>query len=391
MRVMIQLRTFFPVVPVLWVLVFLLLAGNAEAHRVSAVSLISHLDTKKKTYVLDVATEVVPSEDQALNDQISPEDAAREFAEEFLIVMFDKQDQKPAMEIHTEETSDEQTPEDLRRKQVLTKLSGAIPEGTKEFMLYLDPRCPMAVVMVVIKDSQPSRRMQVILAGEYSRPVNIAEIVEGDPFVKTAEVTPETPAVSVGKKPVLGPSETFQMPDSFVQGWRSVTRGSLLPILLVVVIPLLVLSRRGVFVQVAIVLVAVSLVCVLSAWRSIPSFQGSQILLAILVAGLAIESLLHRQLRWWRTPLVLVAGIASGVLLVGTPSFSKVFGSGIFGTEEMTGFLLGVESALLGIAVVALSFLLILSRFRWYRTAVVFPLATLITGFSLFTLVNAFL
>jgi len=87
----------------------------------------------------------------------------------------------------------------------------------------------------------------------------------------------------------------------------------------------------------------------------------------------------------------LVAGIASGVLLVGTPSFSKVFGSGIFGTEEMTGFLLGVESALLGIAVVALSFLLILSRFRWYRTAVVFPLATLITGFSLFTLVNAFL
>lgn len=388
---MIQLRTFFRVVPALWVLAFLLLAGKAEAHRVSAVSLVSHLDTKTKTYVLDVATEVVPSEDQALNDLISPEDAAREFAEEFLVVMFDKQDQKPAMEIHTEETSDEQTPEELRRKQVLTKLSGAIPEGAKEFMLYLDPRCPMAVVMVVIKDSQPSRRMQVILAGEYSRPVNVGEIVEGDPFVKTADATPATPADPVGKAPLSGSNEAFRMPDSFVQGWRSVTHGSFLPILLVVAIPLLALSRRGIFVQVAIVLVAVSLVCMFSAWRTIPSLSGAQILLAFLVAGLAIESLLHRQLRWWRIPLVLFAGIALGFLLVGTTSFSKVFGSEIFGNGEMTGFLLGVESALLVIAVVALSFLLVLSRFRWYRTAVVFPLATLITGFSLFTLVNAFL
>jgi hypothetical protein len=391
MQAMNHFRSFFQSVPLFRILIFLLVSGKAEAHRVSSVSLISYLDTEKNTYVLDVAMEVVPSEEQALNDQISPEDAAREFAEEFLVVMFDKQDQKPALEIHTEETSDEQTPEELRRKQVLTKLSGSIAEGAKEFMLYLDPRCPMAVVMVVIKDSQPSRRMQVILAGEYSRPVNVAAIVEGDPFVKAEEAAPAAPVDPAGEGTTPGASAEPGTPGPFAHGWRSVMHGLLLPILLVVAIPLLTLSRRCVFLQIAIVLVTVSLVCVLSAWRLIPNPTGAQIPLAILVAGLAVESLLHRRFGWWRVPLVLLAGIAAGFLIAGTPPFTKVFGSESFGNGEMTGFLLGVESALLVIALVSVALLLVVSRFPWYRTAVVFPLAALITGFSLFTLVNEFL
>ncbi len=135
--------------------------------------------------------EVVPSEDPAVNDQVSPEDAAREFAA-YLNVMFDEAQQKPEMEISIEETSDQDTPEELRRRQVLTKLRGKIPDGAKEFLLYLDPRCPMAVVMVVVKDQQPSRRMQVILAGEYSRPVSVLPVQEGDPFNETAATAPGT-------------------------------------------------------------------------------------------------------------------------------------------------------------------------------------------------------
>ncbi|MEM7602994.1 MAG: hypothetical protein AAF357_16475, partial [Verrucomicrobiota bacterium] len=50
------------------------------AHKVSSVSLISHLDTEEGTYLLDAAMEVVPSDDDLLNEQIPPEEAARELA-----------------------------------------------------------------------------------------------------------------------------------------------------------------------------------------------------------------------------------------------------------------------------------------------------------------------
>src|SRR5690606_19091248 len=105
----------------------------------SSVSLVSRLDTKERTYVLEAAMEVVPSEDAAQNDQISPEDAAREFSS-YLVVMFDRAEQEPTMEIAVEETSDADTPPELRRQQVITTLSGKIPEGAGEFLLYLDPR-----------------------------------------------------------------------------------------------------------------------------------------------------------------------------------------------------------------------------------------------------------
>ena len=49
----------------------LFVAERGQAHQVSSVSLISHLDTEKGTYLLDAAMEVVPSVDQAVNDQIS--------------------------------------------------------------------------------------------------------------------------------------------------------------------------------------------------------------------------------------------------------------------------------------------------------------------------------
>jgi hypothetical protein len=258
-------------------LALVLLPVAAQAHRVSSVSLISYLNTEKNTYVLDAAMEVVPSEEQALNDQISPEDAAREFAQEYLVVMFDRNDQKPEMSIETVDSSDEATPQELRRQQVLTKLTGAIPEGAKEFLLYLDPRCPMAVVMVVIKDEKPSRRMQVILAGEYSRPVSVAPIVEGDPFpgenggTAKAAVEP-APTVAVASDPTAVP-ETVSKGEgkaAFLAGWRSFLQGSWLPWLLTIGIFLLTLGRKNVFVQIAALLVTQGLVIALAAWKLIP-------------------------------------------------------------------------------------------------------------------------
>lgn len=378
-----------------------LVPAAAMAHRVSSVSLISYLDTAKKTYVLDAAMEVVPSEEQALNDQISPEDAAREFAQDYLVVMFDRQDQKPEMKIEIVDSSDEDTPEELRRQQVLTKLTGKIPDGAKEFLLYLDPRCPMAVVMVVIKDEQPSRRMQVILAGEYSRPVNVGPVVEGDPFAGEMEgsanaeggATAPAPAVAAASgskgKAEVTPTETGKA--AFPAGWRSFLQGSWLPWLLTVGIFLLTLGRRSVFMQVAILLIAQSLVVALAAWKLIPVPAWSSPVLVVLIAAICGEALFHRHVRAWRYPLVLAGGVFAGFDLASSMPFTAIFGTNGADTRDVIFFLLGTESALVLVALVSAAILLPLSRFEWYRRSVVQPVAVVLVGFAIFSGIEKYL
>jgi len=372
-------------------LLWLLHASPAKAHRVSSVSLISYLDTKQKAYVLDVAMEVVPSEEQALNDQISPEDAARQFAEEYLVVMFDRKDQKPAMEIRIEDASDTDTPPELRRQQVLTKMSGKIPEGAAEFLLYLDPSCPMAVVMVVVKDNQPSRRMQVVLAGEYSRPISIAPVAEGDPFsiedaAPPAKVAPsEAAAMDAAKRDAKAGSGAFGA------GWRALWREGLLSAFLGVGMLLLTLERRGIFLQVATLLGGISLAVSWAASRHLSPPEWSSIAFRLILVGIAAESLFHERLRWWRLPLVAIAGILAGWEIAWTNSFRGLSGSAEVGTGEVIQFLLGAESALVLILVPAGLLLGALGRFGWYRRAVVHPLAVLLISYGIYGVVELYL
>lgn len=375
-----------------------LLPAALQAHRVSSVSLISYLNTEEKTYVLDAAMEVVPSEEQELNDQISPEDAAREFAQDYLVIMFDQQDQKPEMKIEIVDSSDEDTPEELRRQQVLTKLTGKIPDGAKEFLLYLDPRCPMAVVMVVIKDEQPSRRMQVILAGEYSRPVSVAPIVEGDPFAgeksdAAGETPASSPAVATAPEPENGSAAPPQGRGkaAFLAGWRSFLQGSWLPWLLTVGIFLLTLGRRTVFTQIAVLLVTQSLVVALAAWKLIPVPAWASTVLVLVIAVICGEALFHRHVRAWRLPLVAAGGLLAGFDLAGSLPFTTLFGKNDAGTGEVIFYLLGTESALVLVALVSAAVLLPLSRFEWYRRSVVQPVAIVLTGFAIFAGVEKYL
>jgi len=375
-----------------------LLPAALQAHRVSSVSLISYLNTEEKTYVLDAAMEVVPSEEQELNDQISPEDAAREFAQDYLVIMFDQQDQKPEMKIEIVDSSDEDTPEELRRQQVLTKLTGKIPDGAKEFLLYLDPRCPMAVVMVVIKDEQPSRRMQVILAGEYSRPVSVAPIVEGDPFAgeksdAAGETPASSPAVATAQEPENGSAAPPQGRGkaAFLAGWRSFLQGSWLPWLLTVGIFLLTLGRRTVFTQIAVLLVTQSLVVALAAWKLIPVPAWAPTVLVLVIAVICGEALFHRHVRAWRLPLVAAGGLLAGFDLAGSLPFTTLFGKNDAGTGEVIFYLLGTESALVLVALVSAAVLLPLSRFEWYRRSVVQPVAIVLTGFAIFAGVEKYL
>ncbi len=365
----------------LCILLFGLLVLPAQAHRVSSVSLITYLDTKDRTFALDAAMEVVPSEDPAMNDQVSPEDAAREFAS-YLIVMFDQTEQKPEIEVSVQETSDEETPEELRRRQVLTKLKGVIPDGAKEFLLYLDPRCPMAVVMVAVKDDQPSRRMQVILAGEYSRPVSVLPVEEGDPFSKETEAAAGSASALEKKIGSLG---------VFASGWRAFLHESAIPTLLVIAMLLLTLGRTSVLWQAGILLLAQGLAVSLAVWGLVPApawvWQG----LAAVASLVAIEALLHHQLKAWRYPLIAAGGMFLGLALIDTAVYRELIAGADLGTGRLVLFLLGTEAAFFLVILVVAANLLSLSRFDWYRKSVVTPLSVLVAGYCLFTIVERFL
>lgn len=366
-------------------------APPAWAHRVSSVSLIAHLDTQKRTYLLDAAMEVVPSEDPAVNDQISPEDAAREFAD-YLVVRFDEADQKPELEIEVVEASDEDTPPELRREQVLSKLSGTIPEGAKEFLLYLDPRCPMAVVMVVVKDRQPSRRMQVILSGEYSRPVSVAPLEEGDPFAQGAQTEEPTPGGGGGGGEA-GPAETPSRPGAgtaFAAGFVAFFAGSPLPALLAVAILLLTLGRSSAVRQAAALLAAMAPVLALSVSRTLAPSPWATEVCGLLVALVALEALFHHHVRWWRLPLLAVAGAALGGVLGSLPQIRTLAlaDSGLVAPLLLP---LGAASALLLSILAAAAVLLPLGGHSWYRQRVVAPLAILASGLGGFFALERFL
>ena len=373
----------------------ILASPSAHAHRVSSVSLISYLNTDDLTYTLDAAMEVVPSEDPAVNDQISPEDAAREFAS-YLVVMFDQAEQKPEMEISVEETSDENTPEELRRRQVLTKLKGKIPEGAKEFLLYLDPRCPMAVVMVVVKDEQPSRRMQVILAGEYSRPVNVLPIEEGDPFAAgaKAEGSPapkEADAVSPDKPSGQVRAAAARSSGGFVAGWRSFFAASILPSCLVLAVLLISLERRPSLWQAALLLAGTGLAVSLVLWALLPAVSWAIRALALSVAILAIEATLHEKVKPWRFGLAAVGGVFLGLFLAGTgPAREWLAGSEPL-LGQGIGFVLGAEVAAIVVLLGMAAVLLVLSRFTCYRKAVVLPLSVLLAGYAIFAAIEVWL
>jgi len=369
---------------ILWTLVLLAglsFGGSAFAHKVSSVSLIAHLDTEGGTYLLDAAMAVIPSEEQTLNDQISPEDAARQFAEEYLVVLFDEDEQTPELEIERINTSDEETPEELQQQELIVKMKGVIPEGAKEYLLYLDPTSPMAVVMVVVKDEKPERRMQVILAGEYSRPVNIQPVVEGDPFEGNASAS----NALRGEAGESGEEVQAKERGAFVSGLLGVFWGSLLLVLLPAVILLLTMKGWSAVLQVAAILVGQSTVISLSVWGLMSQIPLASAILGGLLALIAFEAFVNRKLRWWRLLVLVVAGAMAGALLSQTGDFHRLFVEPeSFGFGQLVLYVTGTELAVVLVTLSVAGALLILNRFDWYEKSVVQPLAALVGAYGVF-------
>lgn len=366
------------------------------AHQVSSVSLVARIDTEKQTYLLDAAMQVVPSPDQAVNDEISPEDASREFAEGYLNVLFDDEEVTPELAIEVIDASDEGTPDELQRKEVVATMTGDIPAGAKEFLLYLDPACPMAVVLVAIKDGTPSRRMQVILAGEYSRAIDVRPVEEGDPFSaeesvagkgETTKAAAEEEKKNEDKEDKGNEEKQEKASSAFARGWTAFFGVSLFPVLLPAAVFLLTLIRKPAFVQMAALMIGLSIGLSLSAWGAVGPAGWVAPLAAALGLVLAVESLFRRELAWWRVVLVGAAAFLAGWQI----GLHANRDSLLAGVEPVLQCVAGAQAALVATALVSAGVLLFLSRFDWYRKGVAQPLAALLAAVFAYLVAEPFL
>ncbi|MEM9018814.1 MAG: hypothetical protein AAGC68_17530, partial [Verrucomicrobiota bacterium] len=278
-------------------------------------------------------------------------------------------------------------------KQVLVKLSGSFPDGAENFLLYLDPNCPMAVVMVVVKDNRPSRRMQVVLAGEYSRPVNIQPLLEGDPFEgKTAT---ESRAEEAGKLrgdegelvETRQEEEPRQGENLLVTGWRSFFSASLAILLLPVSLFLVTLRRDPVLIQFLVFLVTLSVGFSLGIWGMIPVSSWSGKLLVVALGLLSLEALFAERVRWWRYVLVAFGGVMGGIGLVrGEAAMRFVSTTELPVAEEIINLSAGIQAGVIALSLILYFLFLLVSRFQWYRKSVVQPLAVVLLAYSLVSL-----
>ncbi len=359
---------FFPV----FVIAFL--STQALAHKVTTVSVVTDIDTKARTYAVNLAMEVEPTGDPEIDEATTPEEAAREFAKTALIIYFDQQeikDSKVESEILT--TSDEDTPEELKRTTANVILSGKIPEDAENFLLYVNEDTEASVVMVYRKDGKPGRRLQVLYPGDFSRPNNVRPVVEGDPF-EIAEKEKQAKAKS-SESPK--PTETTKESPSFSKGLKS-GFSTILPdgtIHWVFLIGLLLLSLRmqPIITQVAAFVISHSLGLALAAFEVVSA--PASVCITVMALGLVyigLENMVIHSLKPWRSPLVFVIGLFHGFY----------FNAALENVEigALIGFNLGIEIAVIVVLMIALIVLNILFKQDWYRKVVVIPLSALLVG-----------
>lgn len=373
----------------------------ARAHKISAVSLIADFDTKTATYKVELAMEVQSSGNAALDDQIPPEEAARTFATEVLSLYFDDTEVTDSkVEVKLLSESDANTPPELQRQKAIGTLTGAIPKGAENFMLHVDEATEITVIMAVVKDGKPARRLQVLYPGEFSNPISILPLVEGDPFTGTpagmpADAPPRespdpTPAPPAKAAPIEGDAATPAARDGDAGFARWIARGfaAVVPkgpahALFILAIFLLSLRFRPLARQVAIFTITHSLALAVAAFGLVKAPESLVVpVVAISAAVLAIDNLLASELKVWRAVSIAVLGLAHGfafsdALWAFKPRLSYLL-------PALCGFNLGIELAQLALLATASLAAAAFARQNWFRHAVVVPVCVLIAGISIY-------
>ena len=393
---------------------------DALAHKVSYVSIGASFETEERTFSIEMAMEVDPTEDAVVNAQISPEQAATTFATEVLSLYFGDTELSVTPKIRVIEPE----PEDIdasfpERTKVVATLAGDIPEAADYFTLHLSEDNEATAIMVHFVDGDPGRRAEVLYPGEFSNPIYLRKTVKADPFQAnaatatdgkgansnatnpdTGEKMPDAEADEKALPPESGETDTgagiiIERPliYSMKQGFRQVlpTNFPLLVCLLT-----LFFFRRQLRVLLVQGLTLVIFLCIgysPAAFGTISLGGHTEWLpLAFLIgtALLALENLFHNKLRWWRMIVIGLTGTAVGLwhyelslsgLHVGNPLLSPP--PGVVACQ-----LLGTTAAIaLVFAVLRFAVAGMWTR-PWYRKSVAFPASMIALGLSLFWILS---
>ncbi len=362
----------------------------ALAHKVSAVSVVADFNTETRAFKVELAMDVDPTGDPTIDDQIPPEEAARGFATESLAIYFDDQVMKPEPSIRVVTASDEDTPTELERKKVIGTLTGQIPEGAENFLLHVNETTEAAVVMVTVKDGKPARRLQVLYPGEFSNPVSMEPVMEGDPFPATEKAPTADPAPVPANDSADDLDAAAAQPGIghwLMRGFRAVLPGGVDFWAFMLAMFLLSLRAKPLGWQVGLYTVAHSLALALGAFQLV-TLSTPLVIAVVAISALypAIENLFVNELKPWRGAAVAVFGLFHGL------AFSLILGaedprvSGLL--SALIGFNLGIELAQLTVLIIASLVAVALAGRPWFRHRVVVPLCVVVAGIALFRFID---
>lgn len=363
-----------------------LLPGAAWAHKVTAVSAVARIDTQGRTYQLEMAMGVEPSETVAQDEQLPPETAARNFAEQSIQVYFDDQIAKPGIEVTTVQP-DKEAPPEMQRLSVVTTLSGSLPPEAEHFMIRVAETTEISVVLLVIKDGKEARRLEVMLPGEFSRPQSLRPVIEGSPFDAVAPSAPAPPGKAAGTEPPRSENGTeSRAPDSFlVRGLGILGTSGCLVLCFGICFLLANGSGSTLPGQAGIFLLGLIATFFWMTHSGVSAFPATLISLArrLAPAGLlwlSVEVLFHPGMTRWRLPLIFGFSLMVGLVLGN--SFRLLPSPPPFRLEFLGGILLTF------LVLLAAGFFLVrpLRQRPWFHSRFATPLCLALAGFAIYHL-----
>lgn len=376
------LRFFYILVLPLIILFF----QPVQAHKVLHASAVLTLNTEEeRTFELSVATAVESSGNQALDDEIGPEDAARMFVENNLVVEIDGKPQPLNLETRIEEETDPDTPIELKRLSVIVNWTGTLPNDGKEIAIYHDEASELTIILATVKNEVTKRRVQVIYPQEYSRAENIEPLLKGNPF-EIADPAAKTPASEAFSKEPTGFSPGK---DSFLAGAKSVFQPMWFPFCLLVAFILLVKDLKKVVLPLVVFVIAQSLGLVMTSFGLLPNFSwgGAAGFLALLV--LAIDNLASKEFRRWRLVTGGIGAFFLGNWMVQSGPILSIGGPRL-PLSQLLPFQIGFELIVLLIAIGLGIGIKSMSNWKFFRPAVLIPVSLLLAGTALYLLVGDF-
>ncbi len=348
-----------------------ILGERLSAHQISAVAAQASFE-RNGTYRFHLSLDVTGSADPAMNELISPEEAALNYLRDALEFRFDDGAFTPSfgpLQMVQRKDPLDQTDETV---ELETHATGHIPPGAKAFQVRLSPETEVALVMRVEKDGIAQRRAQTLFAGEISRPIDLSFVGEavtgGDPFEKEKEAEKPAPTVKDGLR--AGAARML------APGGRPAL------LLLLILLPSVTWRQSG------------AQLLLFSAGNLVGHlFLGGnggalapwlvEILPLAALLGMSYANVSRFQARWMRLVTVTLAGA-----LLGLASHHAEASLGWSRLLSYHGGLLGIGCA------VAFVLWLVIGPYRstsWYQGRLVLPLSVGVAGLALFWLVAMFL